>query len=314
MNEIYDVLILGGGPAGLSAGIYAGRARLSVAIIEKGRDGGQIALTNDVENYPGCDPEGESGPELIKRFTQQAKRFGVKRVSDTIESVNLKDTIKIVHGHKNDYKARTIIIATGASPRKIGCPGEKEFSGKGVSYCATCDGNFFEELQVYVVGGGDSAVEEAMYLTNFARQVTIIQQFPYLTAAKSIQERARRNPKIEYLLGYEVQSMSGDEILQSMTIKNMATGELTELEADEDDGMFGCFIFIGMIPETDLYKKQITLDDSGYIITDEDMRTEIPGVFAAGDLRVKSVRQVVTAAADGCIAAIQAERYLAESR
>lgn len=312
MDTIYDVLIIGGGPAGLTAGLYAGRAKLTAAIIEKGQDGGQIALTNDVENYPGCNPEGESGVELIKRFSRQAERFGVVRYADTVVSVALEDEIKIVNGHDGQYRARTVVIANGAYPRKLGCPGEQEFTGKGVSYCATCDGNFFEDLEVYVVGGGDSAVEEAMYLTNFARKVTIIQQFPYLTAAKTIQERAKRNNKIEYLLGYEVQSLEGDGLLQKLTVKNMETGELTTLEADEDDGMFGCFVFIGSIPETGIYQGQITLTERGYIPTDEDMRTNLPGVFAAGDLRDKSVRQVVTAAADGCIAAMQAEKYLAE--
>ncbi len=311
MSKVYDVLILGGGPAGLAAGLYAGRATLSAAIVEEGKDGGQIALTSEVENYPGCMPAGESGPELIARFTEQAKRFGVDRISDSIVSVDLEGDIKTVKGKDGEYQGRTVILATGAKSRQIGCPGEKEFSAKGVSYCATCDGNFFEDMEVYVVGGGDSAVEEAMYLTNFARKVTIIQQFTYLTAAKAYQERAARNDKIEYLLGYEVQKMEGDGVLQSMVIKNMETGELSTLTCDEEDGMFGCFIFIGTIPQTQLYKGQIELDKYGYIPAGEDMKTSIPGVFAAGDLRSKTVRQVVTAASDGCIAAIQAEKYLA---
>ena len=202
MSKIYDVIVLGAGPAGLAAGLYAGRSRLSVLIIEKGQDGGQIAITDEIENYPGQIVEGESGPSLIARMTQQAEKFGAERVSDTIKEVELNGDIKVLKSEKAEYQAKNVIIATGAHARPIGCKGETEFMGKGVSYCATCDANFFEDFEVYVVGGGDSAVEEAMYLTKFARKVTIIHRRNELRAAKSIQEKAFKNPKLHLYVGY----------------------------------------------------------------------------------------------------------------
>ena len=250
MSKIYDVVILGAGPAGLAAGLYAGRARMSVLIVEKGKDGGQIAITDEIENYPGQIVEGESGPSLIARMTEQCEKFGVERVTDVINDVVLEGDVKKLISAKGEYCGKTLIIATGAFARPIGCKGEKEFMGKGVSYCATCDANFFEDFEVYVVGGGDSAVEEAMYLTKFARKVTIIH---------------RR-----------------DEL-------------------------------IGTLPSTKIFEgKGLELDERGYIPTDDNMKTNIPGVFAAGDVRVKSLRQVVTAAADGAIATTQCEKYINE--
>ena len=311
MDKIYDVIILGAGPGGLAAGIYAGRARLDTLIIEKGKDGGQIAITDEIENYPGQMVEGESGPSLIARMTQQVERFGAERVSDTITSVELEGPVKTLVGNNGTYKARTLIIATGAFPRPIGCKGEGEFMGKGVSYCATCDASFFEDLEVFVVGGGDSAVEEAMYLTKFARKVTIIHRRDELRAAKSIQEKAFKNPKLFFLWDTVVEELHGEDILSGMTVKNVKTGELTRIDADEDDGLFGVFGFIGYIPRTDLFEGMLDMEN-GYIKTDDNMHTNIPGVFAAGDVRVKSLRQVVTAAADGAIAAQQAEKYISE--
>ena len=199
MSEIYDVIILGAGPAGLAAGLYAGRSRLNVLIIEKGQDGGQIAITDEIENYPGQIVEGESGPSLIARMTEQAEKFGAKRVSDMIKEVELEGEVKVLKSEKNEYRGKNVIIATGAHARPIGCKGEGQFRGKGVSYCATCDANFFEDFEVYVVGGGDSAVEEAMYLTKFARKVTIIHRRDELRAAKSIQEKAFKNPKLFFM-------------------------------------------------------------------------------------------------------------------
>ena len=302
MSKLYDVLILGAGPGGLAAGLYAGRARLSTCIIEKGQDGGQIAITDSIENYPGQIVEGESGPSLIKRMTEQAEHFGCDRVHDTIKSVELEGDVKKVIGVNGTYEGKTLIIATGANPRPIGCKGEQEFLGKGVSYCATCDANFFEDLPVFVVGGGDSAVEEAMYLTKFASSVTLIHRRHELRAAKSIQEKAFKNEKL-----------SGDDILQKIKVKNVVTGEEQVLEASEEDGMFGIFGFIGRIPTTELFQgTNLKMDERGYIPTDEDMHTNIPGVFTVGDVRVKSLRQVVTAAADGAIAATQVEKYLNE--
>ena len=311
MSKIYDVIILGAGPAGLTAGLYAGRARLSTLIIEKGQDGGQIAITDEIENYPGQMVEGESGPSLIARMTEQAKKFGAERCSDVIKSVELQGDVKKLVGNKDEYLAKTVILATGAFPKPIGCKNEGKFIGKGISFCATCDASFFEDFEVYVVGGGDSAVEEAMYLSKFARKVTIIHRRNELRAAKSIQEKAFANPKIAFLWDTVVEEVDGDELLNKMVLKNVKTGELTTYEADEEDGLFGLFGFIGMIPNSGLFEGVIDME-RGYIKTDDNMHTNIEGVYAAGDIRVKSLRQVVTAAADGAIAAMQAEKYLAE--
>lgn len=310
MSKIYDVIILGAGPAGLSAGMYAGRGRLDVLIIEKGVDGGQIAATDEIENYPGQIVEGETGLSLVKRMTEQAERFGAKRVSDTVKEVQLEGEIKLVKGEKGEYQAKNIIIATGAYARPIGCKGEKEFAGRGVSYCATCDGNFFRGLEVYVVGGGDAAVEEAIYLTRFARKVTIIHRRDELRAVRSIQEKAFANPKIEFFWDSVVEELYGEDLLQGMVVKNVKTGETRKVEADPQDGMFGVFGFIGTVPNSGMFEGIIDMDERGYIKTDEDMHTNIPGVYAAGDVRRKSLRQVITAAADGAIAAVQVEKSI----
>ena len=313
MDKIYDVIILGAGPGGLAAGIYAGRSRLETLIIEKGKDGGQIAITDEIENYPGQIVEGESGPSLIDRMTKQVERFGAERVCDTVVSVELEGPVKTVVCRNNTYQSRTLIIATGAFPRPIGCKGEGTFMGKGVSYCATCDASFFEDLEVFVVGGGDSAVEEAIYLTKFARKVTVIHRRDELRAAKSIQERAFKNPKLFFLWDTVVEELHGDGILSGMTVKNVKTGELTRVDAEEEDGMFGVFGFIGYNPRSELFEGRLDMEH-GYIKADEDMHTSVRGVYAAGDIRVKKLRQVVTAAADGAIAAMQAEAFLAEQQ
>lgn len=309
MDKIYDVIILGAGPAGLAAGLYTGRSRLSTLIIEKGQDGGQIAITDEIENYPGQMVEGESGPSLISRMTKQAEKFGAERVSDTVDSVELEGPVKVLHGKKDTYQCRALIIATGAFPKPIGCKGEKEFMGKGVSYCATCDASFFEDFEVFVVGGGDSAVEEAMYLTKFARKVTLIHRRDELRAAKSIQEKAFKNDKLFFLWDTVVEELHGDDLLSGMTVKNVKTGELTRIDADEEDGMFGVFGFIGYNPRSELFEGKLDMEN-GYIKTDDNMHTNIEGVYAAGDIRVKSLRQVVTAAADGAIAAMQVEHFI----
>lgn len=306
--EVFDVLIIGAGPAGLSAGLYAGRSQLKTLLIEKQKDGGQIATTSEIENYPGCLDE-ESGPSLIARMTKQAERFGVERVSDTIKDVNLEGEIKTVTGNKGEYQAKVVIIATGAFPRPIGCEGERDYVGKGISFCATCDGNFFEDFEVYVVGGGDTAVEEAMYLTKFARKVTVIHRRDELRAAKSIQEKAFKNDKMAFMWDSVVTKVEGDGMLEKMTVKNVKTGEETVVEADPEDGTFGLFGFIGFLPQSDLFQGQVPIEN-GYIVTNEKMETGVPGVYAVGDIRKKDLRQVVTAAADGAIAAIMAEKYL----
>ena len=311
MSKIYDVIVLGAGPAGLAAGLYAGRSRLSTLIIEKAQDGGQIAITDEIENYPG-QVEGDSGPSLIARMTAQAAHFGAERVSDTIKSVQLEGDVKTLVGAKGEYQAKTVIIATGAFPKPIGCKNEGQYVGKGISFCATCDAAFFEDFEVFVVGGGDSAVEEAMYLTKFARKVTIIHRRNELRAAKSIQEKAFKNEKIAFLWDTVVEEAQGNEdgLLDTIIVKNTKTGELTTIKADEDDGIFGLFGFIGYNPNSALFEGMIDMEH-GYIKTDDNMHTNIEGVYAAGDIRVKSLRQVVTAAADGAIAAMQAEHYLA---
>jgi len=308
MSNIYDVIIIGAGPAGLSAALYAGRSRLRTLLIEKEMDGGQIVITHEIDNYPGS-IDGESGQSLIERMTKQVEKFGAERASDTITEVFLDGEIKIAKGLKGEYQARTIIVATGAKPRPIGCPGEKDFIGKGVSYCATCDANFFEDFEVYVVGGGDAAVEEAMYLSEFARKVIVIHRRDELRAAKSIQEKAFANPKIEFMWNSTVEELRGDGLLSSMLIKDTKTGETRVVEADEEDGMFGCFVFIGFDPHSELFVGKLQMDGP-YLVGDENMNTNVPGVFVAGDVRVKSLRQVVTAAADGAIAATQAEHYV----
>ncbi|NLM05517.1 MAG: thioredoxin-disulfide reductase [Tissierellia bacterium] len=307
---MYDVAIIGAGPAGLAAALYASRARLKTIIIEKDGPGGQIKTTDEVENYPGSIRDC-SGPDLVERMKEQVDHFGAEYTLDTIESVSFEGKEKILKGMNKEYKAKTVIIATGAHSRPIDCPGEKEFVGRGVSYCATCDANFFEDLEVFVIGGGDSAVEEAMYISKFARQVTIVHRRDELRAAKSIVEKAKNNPKIEYRWNSVVQEIKGEGIVNSIVFKDTKTGELEEYFAGEDDGTFGVFVFIGLIPNNDIFNGLVDMEN-GYILTNERMETSIPGVYAAGDNRVKDLRQIVTACADGAIAATQCEKYIAE--
>ncbi|MDR0879806.1 MAG: thioredoxin-disulfide reductase [Clostridioides sp.] len=311
MENVYDLVIVGAGPAGLAAGLYGSRAKLNTLIIEKDKTGGQIVITHEVANYPGS-VQNATGPSLIARMVEQSDEFGAKRIKDTIEDVSLEGDIKILKGQKDEYRAKSVIIASGASPRKIGCPGEKELTGKGVSYCATCDADFFEDFEVFVVGGGDSALEEAMYLTKFARKVTIVHRRQGLRCAKSIEEKARANEKIEWMLDTVIEEIKGDGILESVVFKNTITGETNEYFADEEDGTMGVFVFVGLVSQTDVFKGKVNMSDQGYIITDAEMQTNIPGVYAAGDCRDKSLRQVVTAAADGAIAAVNADKYVGE--
>ena len=309
MSEIYDVIILGGGPAGLTAGLYAGRSGLKTLLIEKGQAGGQITLSAEIENYPGQLPEGETGSSLAARMAAQCDQFGAERRTDDVRRVDLSGGLKCLEGKKGRYQARSVILAAGASPRPIGCVNEKEFVGRGVSYCAACDGAFFRGLDVYVAGGGDSAVEEALFLTRFARKVTVIHRRDALRAAKSLQEKAFAHPKIDFLWDSVVTRVDGGDVLQALTVKNTKTGAETVIRAPEADGLLGLFGFVGRLPNTALFEGQLALEN-GYIPTDADMRTSVPGVFAAGDIRVKSLRQVVTACADGAAAAVQAEKYL----
>ena len=308
---LYDLIILGAGPAGLSAALYAGRACLKTLLIEKAMPGGQITLTNDIENYPGQMLEGESGFSLTERMGQQADRFGVERAYDEITAIDLTGEEKVLTGMSGEYRAKTVILATGAHPKPIGCINEEKFTGRGISFCATCDGMFFRDMDVYVVGGGDSAVEEAIFLTRFARKVTIIHRRDQLRAVKTIQERAFANEKIDFLWNTVVEKVDGSDALAEMTVRNVVTGETTVIRANEADGTFGLFGFVGFAPNTALFEGKVDME-RGYIVTDEDMHTNVPGVLAAGDLRVKSLRQVITAAADGAIAAMQCAKYIEE--
>lgn len=305
---MYDVMIIGAGPAGLSAAIYAGRAGLKTLVLEKGIAGGQIAATDVVENYPGG-AQGESGAELADRMRKQAISFDAEFVRDTVKKLELEGKEKVIKGQKGEYCGRTVILAMGTEPKKIGCIGEKEWTGRGVSYCATCDGAFFRGRDVYVVGGGDSAVQEALFLTRFAKKVTIIHRRDSLRAAKSLVVKAEQNPKISFLWNTRVAELKGGMALNAMIVEDTQTGERREIKAEETDGMFGLFVFIGLAPLSALAEGSIAMEE-GYIVTDNEMRTNLPGVFAAGDIRKKKLRQVVTAAADGAVAAVEAEAYL----
>ena len=310
MEKHYDVVTIGAGPAGLSAGLYAARAKLKTVILEKEKPGGQIATTDEVANYPGS-IEHATGPSLVERMVAQCEEFGAERVKDAVKSFDFESNPKVIQTESGDsYFAKAVIVATGATPKKIGCPGESELTGKGVSYCATCDADFFTDLEVFCVGGGDTAVEEAMYLTKFARKVTLVHRRDEFRAAKSIIEKVRKNPQVEYLMDSVVEEIYGDGILECIKVKNVKTGEVTDLPAPEEDGTMGVFVFIGYDPATGLFKGCLDMDQTGYLVTDETMRTNIPGVFAAGDVRQKQLRQVVTATSDGAIAAVMAEKFI----
>jgi thioredoxin reductase (NADPH) len=312
MEKQYDVVIIGAGPAGLSAGLYAARAKMKTVILEKEKPGGQIATTDEVANYPGS-VEHATGPSLVDRMVEQCDEFGAQRVKDGVKAIDFTGDLKVIETESGDiYKARTVIVATGATPKKIGCTGEKELTGKGVSYCATCDADFFTDLEVFCIGGGDTAVEEAMYLTKFARKVTLVHRRDAFRAAKSIIEKAEKNKKVEYMMDSVVEEIYGDGILEGLKIKNVKTGEIVDIPAPEEDGTMGVFVFIGYDPLTELFKGVLDMDQTGYLIADENMRTNVPGVFAAGDVRQKLLRQVVTATADGAIAAVMAEKYIEE--
>lgn len=311
MEKIYDLIIIGAGPGGLSAGLYGARAKMDTLIIEKDKTGGQISTTEEVANYPGSIADA-SGPTLVARMVEQVEEFGAQKVKDSILEVDFSKDIKVLKGEKDVYKAKAVIVATGASPRKLDVPGEKELTGKGVSYCATCDADFFTDMQVFVVGGGDSAVEEALFLTKFAKQVTIVHRRDSLRAAKSIQEKAFKNPKIDFKWDTAIKEIKGDGIVESVIFENLKTNEVEEYLADEEFGTFGIFVFTGYLPQTELFKDVLEMDKQGYLITDTKMNSNIKGVFVAGDCRQKTLRQVVTAVADGAIAAVEAEKYVDE--
>ncbi len=307
MENVYDVIIIGGGPSGLSAGIYAARGKMSTLILEKEKAGGQIVGTAEIANYPGSEANA-SGSSLTDRMVEQCKEFGAEFGIDTIKEVKLQGPIKELVGEKATYKSKTVIVSTGANPKVLGVPGEVELTGKGVSYCTTCDANFFTGLEVFVIGGGDAAVEEAIFLTKFARKVNIVHRRDELRAAKSIQEKAFSNPKIQIIWNSTIKEIKGEKIVNGIVVENLKTGKVTEYTPEE--GILGIFMYVGYLPATGLFKGMLDMDQAGYIITDDNMKTNVDGIFAAGDCRVKSVRQVITAAADGAIAAVQAGKYL----
>ncbi|WP_019240689.1 MULTISPECIES: FAD-dependent oxidoreductase [Bacillus] len=312
MSKIYDLLIIGGGPAGLSAGVYAGRAKLKTAIIEKSDFGGQTSTTSEIVNYPGI--RKTSGPALIEEMRLQNEDFGVEFIKTEVTDVDFSGEVKIIKTINGELKARAIIIATGASARKLGFPGEAEFTGRGVAYCSTCDGEFFEGLEVFVIGAGFAAAEEAMYLTRYATKVTIIAREPEFTCAPSIADKVFANDKIEVKFNTEMLEISGEDMIKRARFINNVTKEEWTYEAKEEDGTFGVFVFVGYQPKTELFKGHIEMDRAGYIITNDDMQTNVKGVYAAGDLRPKSLRQVITAVADGAIAATDAGKYVSEEK
>ncbi len=301
---VYDLMIIGGGPAGLTAALYGARGGLNTIVLEAGVPGGQAGQTDIIENYPGF-PEGINGFELADRFLQQAQRFGVKLEMAAVTGVELGSELKKAVTENGEYSARAVIIATGARPRPLDVPGEKEFQGRGVSYCATCDGAFFRDKKVAVVGGGDSAVEEALFLTRFAREVTIIHRRDTLRAARVLQERARDNAKISFHWQTVVEAIKGTDRVQKLQLRDVKTNAIREEDFD------GVFIFIGLEPNSSFLGQALATDPGGYIITEENLETSVKGVFAAGDVRAKEFRQVSTAVGDGTVAAMAAERYLA---
>jgi thioredoxin reductase (NADPH) len=301
--KIYDVIIIGGGPAGLTAGLYTSRSRLNTLLIEIGLLGGQMTTTELIENYPGF-PQGITGEELSRLMEEQAKRFGMEVVSQEVVEVKQEGEKKVVKTDESTYLCETLIICTGTEYRKLGVPGEKEFAGKGVSYCATCDGAFFQDSQIFVVGGGDSALTEALYLTKFVKELTIIHRRDALRGTKIYQERVFANPKIKLLWNSVIQEIKGDSIVRSALIKNVKTGEVTEISIE------GVFLFVGLSPRTQFLKGLVNLDEAGYIVTDENGETSVKGIFAAGDCRKKLLRQVATAVGDGAMVAFAAEKYL----
>src|SRR5215475_8326740 len=307
VSEVRDVVIIGSGPAGYTAALYAARARLRPLVFEGSvTSGGALMNTTDVENFPGF-PDGILGPDLMDQLRKQAERFGAELVADDVTEVDLKATPKVVRVGEDTYLARTVIIASGSAYRELGAPGEKRLSGHGVSWCATCDGFFFREQDIAVIGGGDSAMEEATFLTRFAKTVTIVHRRDSLRASKIMQDRAVSNPKVKFAWNSEVLEMLGEDRATGLRLRDVETGAESVLPAT------GIFIAIGHDPRSELFKGQLATDDDGYLIVEEpSTRTAIPGVFASGDVVDRHYRQAVTAAGTGCAAALDAERWLAE--
>ncbi len=305
MGKEYDIVIIGGGPAGLTAGLYAARARNSSLLIERGLIGGMITEAEKVDNYPGF-PEGVSGYDLTELMHQQATRYGLETTFAEATSLEIKEGRKVIKTDNGNFLARTVIIAGGSERQKLGVPGEKEFTGKGVSYCATCDAPFFSSKAVAVVGGGNAAIYEALHLTKFAARVTVIHRRSQLRATAVVQEKALAEPKIEFLWNTVVEAIEGQDFVQRLRLRQVVTGKKSILE------VAGIFIAIGLKPNTDYLRDTLPLDKLGHIITDERMQTKIPGVFAAGDIRHNSIQQAISSAGDGATAAFYAKKFIDE--
>jgi len=299
-----NVIIIGSGCAGLTAAIYTARANLDPLVITGSELGGQIATTTDVENYPGF-PNGLTGPELSEQMKQQAERFGTRFEYDEVIEVDLKHKPIVVRTNNATFEAKALIIASGASPRKLNVPGEKELTGRGVSYCATCDGFFFKNKEIMVVGGGDSALQEGLFLTKFGTRVTIVHRRDQLRAGPALVERARRNEKMSFLWNKVVTQINGDGAVKTVTLQDTITGEHSQAQVD------GLFIYIGHLPNTWLFKDQLAMDHEGYLIVDPYLHTNVPGVFAAGEVHDKHFRQAIVSAGFGAMAGMEAEKYLA---
>jgi len=309
MSERYDLIIVGAGPAGMTAAIYAARARLKTLVLDSSVPGGQVKTTHKVSNYPGF-PEDIKGTELAAAFTKQAERFGAKvRRAVEITDLDLKATEKrFVLDEEDEVTAPAVIVATGAKPRSLGIEGESKFKGRGISYCATCDGAYFEGKDIHVIGGGNSAVEESLFLTQFAKSVTIIHQFDHFQCEEATAQEALANPKIRVLWSTEPRGFLGENALTKLRVENVKTHEVTELPTD------GVFVFVGMVPQTELLKGIVPMNQWGYVETDEAMGTPVPGLFVAGDVRSKRFRQITTAVADGTIAALAAQKFIREKK
>lgn len=308
MKNLYDVVVIGGGPAGLTAALYLARAKYRVVVVEKEKFGGQITITHEVVNYPGV--ARTSGAELTETMRKQAESFGAEFMLAEVEGLDMSGDLKTVKTSRGELKAFGVLLATGAHPRMIGFTGEEEFRGRGVAYCATCDGEFFTGKEVFVIGGGFAAAEEAVFLTKYAKHVNILIRRDDFSCAKSAADAARNHPKITVLPNTEVVDVTGDSALRAIRYRNSKTGEVTEYRAEAGDNI-GVFVFAGYAPETDLVKGLAELNEQGYIITDRSMKTTVDGLYAAGDVCVKALRQVVTAVGDGALAATELEKYAA---
>ncbi|MFZ5988166.1 MAG: thioredoxin-disulfide reductase [Bacillota bacterium] len=303
---MYDVIIIGGGPAGFSAALYTARAKLETLLIERAFSGGQMATTNEMENYPGFE-DPISGPDLAQHMENQAKRFGTKVINEDVIDLTLNQIIKTVKTKAGIYQSKVVILCMGASPKELGLPNERQLRGYGVSYCATCDGAFYKGMDVAVIGGGDTAAEDALFLTRFCNKVYLVHRRDKMRATKVIQDSVLNNKKIEIVWNSVVEEIIGDAQVSGIRIMNVKTKEPSKIEVS------GLFVAIGNVPNTELAQDKVELSESGYVVTDENMQTNIFGVFAAGDIREKTLRQVITAASDGAIAAHMAERYISDN-